>query len=273
MRAASDACICQTFHCPIDKMVSAPKHEVVGPDFRDCQRLFLCQPARVLSEDSPGLCSSFTSAAWASKAMPARVRIHGGAAMTMQVLAREFQSLSRRDEQEYSSVILPAGKSRASILSHRGTRLKSSGILTAGRNSGNPDPWRAPCGRSATIATFASGHHRRKRVRLRSCPTLRDEWRDVGMSRDDSGYFSVHGPASSGDRYFYIVDGQQAGCPIRFSSYLPEGVHGPTEIVDHKAFQWTASAGRACRCATTSSTSCTSAHSRLKAHSTQPSEN
>jgi maltooligosyltrehalose trehalohydrolase len=42
--------------------------------------------------------------------------------------------------------------------------------------------------------------------------------------------------ARPGDRYFYLVDGRQVSDPV--SRLLPEGVHGPTEIVDPLQFQW-----------------------------------
>lgn len=61
---------------------------------------------------------------------------------------------------------------------------------------------------------------------------------DVQMSRDEQGYFSVSAPASAADQYFYMVDGNKP-VPDPVSFYLPEGVHGPSEIVDHKRFRWT----------------------------------
>ena len=36
--------------------------------------------------------------------------------------------------------------------------------------------------------------------------------------------------ARPGDRYYYVVDGRQVPDPV--SRLLPEGIHGPTEIVD-----------------------------------------
>src|SRR4030095_8761623 len=42
----------------------------------------------------------------------------------------------------------------------------------------------------------------------------------------------------AGDRYFYIVDGQNP-VPDPVSRLLPEGVHAPTEIVDPNCFTWT----------------------------------
>jgi len=81
-----------------------------------------------------------------------------------------------------------------------------------------------------------------KRVRLRLLPSAsRHEAAEIEMSRDDSGYFSAHVAASFGDRYFYIVDDNKP-VPDPVSFYLPEGVHGPTEIIDLEAFQWRDSA-------------------------------
>ncbi len=61
---------------------------------------------------------------------------------------------------------------------------------------------------------------------------------DYPMRRHDDGTFTVERSARAGDRYFYILD---AGNPLPdpVSRLLPEGVHGPTEIVDADAFRWT----------------------------------
>jgi maltooligosyltrehalose trehalohydrolase len=48
--------------------------------------------------------------------------------------------------------------------------------------------------------------------------------------------------AQPGDRYYYVVDGRQVPDPV--SRLLPEGVHGPTEIVNPLQFQWTDSEWR-----------------------------
>ena len=45
-------------------------------------------------------------------------------------------------------------------------------------------------------------------------------------------------PAKAGDRYLYTLDdGLEVPDPV--SRFLPEGVHGPTEIVDPNSFKWT----------------------------------
>jgi maltooligosyltrehalose trehalohydrolase len=57
------------------------------------------------------------------------------------------------------------------------------------------------------------------------------------------GDFTLTLPARAGDRYFYAVDGHQP-VPDPVSRFLPEGVHGPTEIVDADSFTWTDAAWR-----------------------------
>ncbi len=61
--------------------------------------------------------------------------------------------------------------------------------------------------------------------------------RQLEMDCEEHGYFALGAPASAGDRYFYTVNG---GTPVPdpVSRLLPEGVHGPTEIVDPNAFAW-----------------------------------
>ena len=57
------------------------------------------------------------------------------------------------------------------------------------------------------------------------------------MESDKDGYFSAALPAQAGDRYFYIVDGGKP-LPDPVSRLLPEGVHGPTQVVDPDSFRW-----------------------------------
>lgn len=60
---------------------------------------------------------------------------------------------------------------------------------------------------------------------------------DFPMRREDNGDFTLNTSARAGGRYFYIVDDHQP-VPDPVSRLLPEGVHGPTEIVDPHSFRW-----------------------------------
>jgi maltooligosyltrehalose trehalohydrolase len=57
------------------------------------------------------------------------------------------------------------------------------------------------------------------------------------MARAGDGTFSAITRSRPGDRYYYKVD-QNRPVPDPVSRLLPEGVHGPTEIVDPEAFRW-----------------------------------
>ena len=57
------------------------------------------------------------------------------------------------------------------------------------------------------------------------------------LGRDDSGIFFGKAAAKAGDRYCYLVGDRRLPDPI--SRFLPEGVHGRTEIVDPDVFSWT----------------------------------
>src|SRR5262245_18572025 len=61
---------------------------------------------------------------------------------------------------------------------------------------------------------------------------------DLAMHRLGDEHFTLRIPARVGDRYFYMVDGSKP-VPDPVSRLLPEGVHGPTEIVDPQKFIWT----------------------------------
>src|SRR5580765_717936 len=60
---------------------------------------------------------------------------------------------------------------------------------------------------------------------------------DWAMQYTGDHCFALQVFARPGDRYFYIVD-QNKPVPDPVSRLLPEGVHGPTEIVDPEKFAW-----------------------------------
>ncbi len=60
---------------------------------------------------------------------------------------------------------------------------------------------------------------------------------DWAMQYTGNHCFALQVFARPGDRYFYIVD-QNKPVPDPVSRLLPEGVHGPTEIVDPEKFAW-----------------------------------
>jgi maltooligosyltrehalose trehalohydrolase len=58
------------------------------------------------------------------------------------------------------------------------------------------------------------------------------------MKKDSSGYFNTVVRNVSGRiRYFYSVDGG-SDLPDPASQFQPDGVMGPSERIDHDAFQW-----------------------------------
>ena len=60
---------------------------------------------------------------------------------------------------------------------------------------------------------------------------------DLPMQRSADGTFSVQAPAQASDPYFYLLD-EHKPLPDPVSRLLPEGVHGPTAIIDPNAFKW-----------------------------------
>src|SRR5262249_16061228 len=91
-----------------------------------------------------------------------------------------------------------------------------------------------------------------RHVILRLMRIGRSEYRDYEMRRlgssdfglpdfeheSDADTFTLTIDARPGDRYFYIVDGGKP-LPDPVSRFQPEGVHGPTQIVDANSFRWT----------------------------------
>ena len=63
--------------------------------------------------------------------------------------------------------------------------------------------------------------------------------RPVGLEAEGSGYFSGFvSSVPAGSRYRYRLDGGEA-FPDPASRFQPEGPHGPSEVVDPSAFNWT----------------------------------
>ena len=58
------------------------------------------------------------------------------------------------------------------------------------------------------------------------------------MKKDDQGYWEATVPdVGPGARYWYRLDGERDRSDPA-SRHQPEGVHGPSEVVDHRAFRW-----------------------------------
>jgi maltooligosyltrehalose trehalohydrolase len=62
----------------------------------------------------------------------------------------------------------------------------------------------------------------------------------ASLTREDDGYFSAPvDSAQPGARYQFRLDGNDRLLPDPASRFQPEGPHGPSQIVDPTAFQWT----------------------------------
>jgi maltooligosyltrehalose trehalohydrolase len=61
---------------------------------------------------------------------------------------------------------------------------------------------------------------------------------DFSMSATSGGVHELTAEAGPKDRYFYLLDDDPLKLPDPVSRYLPEGVHGPTEIVDTTSHDW-----------------------------------
>jgi maltooligosyltrehalose trehalohydrolase len=62
----------------------------------------------------------------------------------------------------------------------------------------------------------------------------------VRLKREPDGYFSGFAPqAKAGDLYRFRLDGSDKLYPDPASRFQPDGPHGPSQIVDPNAFEWT----------------------------------
>ncbi len=67
---------------------------------------------------------------------------------------------------------------------------------------------------------------------------IHQESRTLMLRLGAGGYFTGTTRGAAGLRYFYVLDGGRRR-PDPASRVLPEGVHGPSEVVDTSAFAWT----------------------------------
>ncbi len=76
----------------------------------------------------------------------------------------------------------------------------------------------------------------RSRVGLR---ILGPRERELSLAKDEAGYWQTTADdIAPGSRYWCLLDGT-ARRPDPASHFQPEGVHGPSEVVDHGAYPWT----------------------------------
>lgn len=82
---------------------------------------------------------------------------------------------------------------------------------------------------------WAPGH---KSVAVRFLDEEGETLREVGLSKDKAGYHTViDAEAEVGTLYKYVVDGGVA-LPDPASRWQPQGVHGPSMVIDPAAFEW-----------------------------------
>jgi maltooligosyltrehalose trehalohydrolase len=58
------------------------------------------------------------------------------------------------------------------------------------------------------------------------------------MQRDDDGYWSAIAPAEAGALYRFRIDNGDTLYPDPASRFQPQGVHGPSAVIDAHAFRW-----------------------------------
>lgn len=60
----------------------------------------------------------------------------------------------------------------------------------------------------------------------------------IEMKKDPVGYFTASAETPLGTRYLYIIEDTGKGLPDPASRFQPEGVHGPSQVIDHNAYKW-----------------------------------
>src|SRR6478609_494788 len=80
----------------------------------------------------------------------------------------------------------------------------------------------------------------RKRIELVLVDSEGREQRSVSLHRDAAGYFSEHvADVAEGALYSYRIDDDPKTYPDPASNFQPQGVHGPSQVINHRRFAWT----------------------------------
>ena len=61
--------------------------------------------------------------------------------------------------------------------------------------------------------------------------------RKMEMVKDEWGYFYFKTEVGAGCLYFFMPEGKK-DIPDPASQFQPQGVHGPSEVIDHSTYQW-----------------------------------
>jgi maltooligosyltrehalose trehalohydrolase len=78
-----------------------------------------------------------------------------------------------------------------------------------------------------------------RRVQLQIASPSHDHGHPLLLADEENGYFSVFEPtAADGDRYGFLLDGDDHAVPDPASRFQPEGPHGHSQIIDPSAFEW-----------------------------------
>jgi maltooligosyltrehalose trehalohydrolase len=105
-----------------------------------------------------------------------------------------------------------------------------------------PGRSRAGAGRRLPIgAEPADGHRTHLRVwapKARRIDVVIEGGPRAPLEAEGTGYFSGIVDAAAGARYRLRLDDQERSYPDPASRFQPEGPHGPSEIVDPSAFEW-----------------------------------
>jgi maltooligosyltrehalose trehalohydrolase len=99
-----------------------------------------------------------------------------------------------------------------------------------------------PFGAQLTGAALAQPQTR-FRLWAPSCQTVQVEFENadalapVAMTPTGNGWFEAQAPCGPGTLYRFRIDGEQS-VPDPASRFQPQGVHGPSEVIDPRAYAW-----------------------------------
>ena len=99
-----------------------------------------------------------------------------------------------------------------------------------------------PFGAQPTGAALAQPQTR-FRLWAPSCQTVQVEFENadalapVAMTPTGNGWFEAQAPCGPGTLYRFRIDGEQS-VPDPASRFQPQGVHGPSEVIDPRAYAW-----------------------------------
>ena len=112
-------------------------------------------------------------------------------------------------------------------------------MSTKRRRPPNELPWTLDLGSTVKDSTLVEFKVWAPQAKSLSVKFFNQGMEPLSLQKDNSGYWKGHAsPIGAGTTYKYVIN-ESLERPDPASRYQPEGVHGPSQVIDPHAFTWT----------------------------------